>query len=186
MAIYVIQKCAMSVDGFIDDASNERLILSNKEDFERVNALRAECDAILVGAGTVRADNPKLQTKDSAKQPMKVTLTRSQDFDPNNNFIVYRPKAGEADVDLKHMLSDLEQKGVKKLLIEAGTTIGTAFLKAGLVNELQVSIAPFFVGDLAAPRMVGEGPFYHDKAHRMKLARVEQLGDMALLTYHLG
>src|SRR6185436_14965651 len=169
MAVYVIQKCAISLDGFINDASGKRLILSNPEDLERVDAVRAECDAILVGAGTVRADNPKLLVKKGDKQPIKVTLTRRNDFDPKNNFLVYRPEAGAKDVDLKFLLSDLQKRGVKKLLVEGGTNIGTAFLKARLVDELQVSIAPFFVGDSKAPRFVGEGPFYHDAMHRMEL-----------------
>ena len=185
MAVYVIQKCAMSLDGFIGDASDKRLILSNTADFERLDVVRADSDAILVGAGTVRADQPKLAVKKGGRQPIKVTLTRQSDFEPENNFLVYRPEAGAEDVDLKFLLADLEKRGVKKLLIEGGTQVGTAFLKEGLVNELQVSIAPFFVGDSKAPRFVGDGPFYHDAMHRMELAKVEKVGDMALLTYKL-
>ena len=176
----------MSLDGYIDDASPKRLILSNPEDLTRADAVRAQCDAILVGAGTVRKDNPRLQVKlPGAKQPIKVTLTCSADFDPKNDFLVYRPKPGAKEVDLKFLLSDIESRGVKKLLVEGGTVIGTAFLKAGLVDELQVSVAPFFVGDSKAPRFVGDGPFFHDATQRMNLENIEKVGDMALLTYKL-
>ena len=50
----------MSIDGYIDDARDTRLLLSNAADFDRVDAVRAGCDAILVGAHTIRRDNPRL------------------------------------------------------------------------------------------------------------------------------
>ena len=57
---YVLLSCAMSIDGYIDDTSPDRLILSNNEDLERVDEVRAGCDAILIGASTMRKDNPRL------------------------------------------------------------------------------------------------------------------------------
>ena len=57
---YTILSCGMSLDGYLDAATQERLVLSNEADLERVDAVRAECDAILVGAATVRNDNPRL------------------------------------------------------------------------------------------------------------------------------
>ena len=77
----------MSLDGYIDDASDQRLILSGPADLDRVDALRASCDAILVGAGTIRADNPRLLVRSAERRqaarvaagrpenPLKVTLT---------------------------------------------------------------------------------------------------------------
>ena len=57
---YVLLSCGMSIDGYLDNASGKRLLLSNDADFDRVDDVRASCDAILVGAGTVRLDNPRL------------------------------------------------------------------------------------------------------------------------------
>lgn len=55
---YTLLSCSMSIDGYIDDASDHRLLLSNDDDFDRVDAVRASCDAILVGAATIRVDDP--------------------------------------------------------------------------------------------------------------------------------
>lgn len=78
----------MSIDGFIDDTSNRRLLLSNQQDFDLADQERSLCDAILVGAGTIRADDPSLLVKSESRQnerlskglprhPRKVTLTKS-------------------------------------------------------------------------------------------------------------
>jgi 5-amino-6-(5-phosphoribosylamino)uracil reductase len=94
---YVLLSCAMSIDGHIDDSSPERLLLSNAEDFDRVDAVRATCDAILVGAATVRRDDPRLLIRSEARRQdrvarglpphlLKVTLTSSGDLSPSSNF----------------------------------------------------------------------------------------------------
>src|SRR6059058_1229598 len=94
---YVVLKCAASLDGFLDDASPRRLILSSEEDFERVDEVRASCDAILVGAGTVRADDPRLLVRSEERRrarvrggrpadPLKVTVTRSGGLGPAARF----------------------------------------------------------------------------------------------------
>jgi 5-amino-6-(5-phosphoribosylamino)uracil reductase len=87
----------MSIDGYIDDASSARLLLSNDADFDRVDAARAESDAILVGANTIRRDDPRLMVRAQARRdarvarglpptPMKVTLTEHGDMDPSAQF----------------------------------------------------------------------------------------------------
>ncbi len=57
---YTLLSCGMSIDGYLDGATGRRLLLSNDADLDRVDAVRARCDAILVGAATVRRDNPRL------------------------------------------------------------------------------------------------------------------------------
>jgi riboflavin-specific deaminase-like protein len=94
---YVLLSCAMSVDGYIDDTSPERLLLSNAADFDRVDEVRAHTDAILIGATTMRKDNPRLlvNSEDRRAQrvsrgeppyPLKVTLTATGDLDPDLKF----------------------------------------------------------------------------------------------------
>ncbi|MEE2046656.1 dihydrofolate reductase family protein, partial [Nocardiopsis tropica] len=90
---HTILSCAISVDGRIDDTTPERLRLSNEADFAEVDELRAGCDAILVGAGTLRADDPRLLVRSPALRArrrgegrtenlLKVLVTRSGEFDP--------------------------------------------------------------------------------------------------------
>jgi len=82
-------------------------------------------------------------------------------------------------------LKDLFARGVRTLLIEGGTTVNTLFLSAGLVDELRLAVAPFFVGDAGAPRFVGAGRFPHDSGRRMTLTKMERLGDVVVLWYLL-
>ena len=63
---YILLSCGMSIDGYLDNASSKRLLLSNQADLERVDAVRASSDAILVGAQTVRQDNPRLLVRSAA------------------------------------------------------------------------------------------------------------------------
>ena len=70
---YTLLSCGMSIDGYIDGATGERLLLSNAADFDRVDAVRASCDAILVGAETVRIDNPRLLVRSQARRDERAT-----------------------------------------------------------------------------------------------------------------
>lgn len=89
---YVLLSAAISVDGYLDDPSADRLLLSNADDFDRVDQVRAESDAILIGATTMRKDNPRLLVNSADRRakrvadgrpeyPLKVTVTASGDLD---------------------------------------------------------------------------------------------------------
>lgn len=97
MAIKVILSAAMSLDGYLDDVSPARLKLSSDEDWAAVRRLRASCDAILVGAGTIRSDNPSLVIRDDALRRKriaagmdaditKVAVSGSANLDPQSRF----------------------------------------------------------------------------------------------------
>lgn len=97
MRPYTILSCCMSLDGYLDDGRDERLLLSNEADFDRVDELRSRSDAILVGAATVRHDDPRLQVRSPARvsgrlacglppQPIKVTVTNRAKLDPETRF----------------------------------------------------------------------------------------------------
>ncbi|MCM6776949.1 dihydrofolate reductase family protein [Nocardia sp. CDC159] len=94
---YVVLSVAVSIDGYLDDASPERLLLSNAADFDRVDAVRADSDAILVGAETLRRDNPRLLVNSAVRRerrvaagkpeyPLKVTVTATGELDPALRF----------------------------------------------------------------------------------------------------
>ena len=69
---YTLLSCSMSIDGYLDSAMPRRLELSNQDDFDRVDAVRASCDAILVGAATVRNDNPRLVVRSTARRDERI------------------------------------------------------------------------------------------------------------------
>lgn len=193
----------MSVDGYIDDAGPDRLVLSNAADWARVDQVRAGVDAILVGANTIRRDNPRLLVRSGTANPVKVTITSSGDLDPNAQFFTTGEAAklvyatGDAagaftavatvvdcgpSVDLPWILADLRARGVRRLMVEGGGTVHTQFLTGGLADELQLAVAPVFVGDPDAPRFVHSGRF----GAPMTLASATPIGDLVLLRYLLG
>jgi len=217
---YVLLSVAMSVDGCIDDATDSRLILSNDADLDRVDEVRAGSDAILVGAGTIRRDNPALLVRSAARRggrvarglpasPARVTITGRGDLDPAARFftagegarLIYVPAAeqdrirarlalgdgveviGAGDpLSLGAVLADLARRGVRRLMVEGGGAVLAQFLAEGLADELNLVIAPVFVGDPAAPRIVGPG----GAGHRMHLAEARLIGDVVLLRYLPG
>jgi 5-amino-6-(5-phosphoribosylamino)uracil reductase len=219
---YVLLSCGMSIDGYLDDSTADRLLLSNEADFDRVDEVRAGSDAILVGAATVRQDNPRLLVRSAARRqarvaggrgpsPVKVTVTGSCGLDAGAAFftagevdkLVYcatpalpqaRAKLGEVatvidggdPVDLHRVTADLAGRGIERLMVEGGGSMHTQFLAAGLVDELQLVIAPFFVGDSRAPRFVSDGSFPWGPRRPARLAETRQIGDVVLLRYALS
>lgn len=219
---YVLVSCATSIDGYIDDATGQRLLLSNDADFDRVDEVRAGCDAILVGAATIRKDNPRLLVRSAARRasrvalglpasPIKVTITGQGVLDPSAQFftsgdtekIVYTTSAMVATVtaslggvatikdagtpiNLARVLGDLADLGVRKIMVEGGGSVHTQFLTAGLVDELHLVVAPFFVGDSQAPRFVDDGRFPWNRDHPARLAEAVTIGNVVLLRYALS
>jgi riboflavin-specific deaminase-like protein len=140
--------CAVSLDGCLDDASPERLILSGPQDLDEVDELRSAADAILVGAGTIRADNPRLLVRDGARvaareaegrppHPLRVTVTATGDLDPAARFfagpgipLVYAPAA--AAPAARRNLRD------KAVVIDAGAELSLAAVLHDLYTERTV------------------------------------------------
>ncbi|MFG2933532.1 dihydrofolate reductase family protein [Streptomyces achromogenes] len=213
---YVLLSAAVSLDGYLDDTGPERLLLSSPADFDRVDGVRASVDAILVGAGTIRADNPRLLVNSAERRaarraagrpeyPLKVTVTGSGDLDPAANFwhtggdkLVYTTARGAAraarllgaaaDVvplgpalDWRALLEHLHDvRGVRRLMVEGGGTVHTQLLQQGLADELQLVLAPLFVGDPAAPRLFGPGAY---QGGRLRLLDTRRIEDVVLMRY---
>ncbi|MCU6482605.1 RibD family protein [Arthrobacter sp. A2-55] len=219
---YTLLSCCMSLDGYIDDAGQDRLLLSNGPDFERVDAVRASCDAIMVGAATIRADNPRLLVRSRALagertarglpgSPVKVTVTGAGRLDPEANFfaddgaqkLVYCASecapamslalGGAATVvdagspvRMAAVSEDLHGRGIRRLMVEGGSQVHTQFLAGGLADELQLVVAPFFVGDSRAPRLVGDAAFPWNPGRHARLVETLPLGNAVLLRYALS
>lgn len=143
---HVLLSCAMSIDGYIDDASPNRLLISNDEDFNRVDQVRAESDAILVGANTIRLDNPRLLVRSAdrvrdrvargmAPHPTKVTATGSGDLDPSSNFFT----AGDG-LKLVYCSSPAQAKlrevvGDRATVVDAGDPVDFHVMLADLARR---------------------------------------------------
>ncbi|MEV4767497.1 dihydrofolate reductase family protein [Micromonospora chokoriensis] len=181
---YVLLSCAASIDGYIDDASDQRLLLSNEDDLDRVDAVRASCDAILVGAGTVRRDDPRLLVRSADRRaervatgrpesPAKVTLTAQGDLDPTARFFT----AGES-TRLVYCATGAVEKARERLghlatVVDAGEPVDPGWMLGDLatrgVRRLMVEgggtvHAQFLAAGLAdelhlvvAPFFVGDG-----------------------------
>lgn len=213
---YVLLSAAVSLDGYLDDTGPERLLLSSPADFDRVDEVRASVDAILIGAGTIRADNPRLLVNSPERRaarvadgrtayPLKVTVTATGDLDPAANFwhtggekLVYTTDKGAerasralgrtADVvslgpglDWRALLEHLHDVcGVRRLMVEGGGTVHTQLLQQGLADEVQLVLAPLFVGDPAAPRLFGPGAY---QGGRLRLTETRRIEDVVLMRY---
>jgi 5-amino-6-(5-phosphoribosylamino)uracil reductase len=136
----------MSIDGYIHDGTDRRLLLSNDADFDRVDEVRAGCDAILVGAATIRQDNPRLLVRSPARQvarvargqppsPAKVTLTGQGDLDPGAAFF----RTGDVD-KIVYAASPVaakvrERVGEVATVIDAGDPVELAQVLANLAGR---------------------------------------------------
>ncbi|MGW0084028.1 dihydrofolate reductase family protein [Streptomyces sp. NPDC003393] len=218
---YVLLSAAVSLDGYLDDTGPDRLLLSSPADFDRVDEVRASVDAILVGAGTLRADNPRLLVNSPERRaarvaagrpeyPLKVTVSASGELDPEARFwhtggekIVYTTDKGaqrlrEAGVgaraghgvdivalgdalDWRLLLEHLHDvRGVRRLMVEGGGTVHTQLLQRQLADEVQLVLAPLFVGDPRAPRLFGPGAY---QGGRLRRVETRAIGDVVLVRY---
>ncbi|MFJ2906171.1 dihydrofolate reductase family protein [Streptomyces sp. NPDC087212] len=212
---YVLLSAAVSLDGYLDDAGPDRLLLSSPADFDRVDEVRASVDAILVGAGTIRADNPRLLVNSPERRaarvadgrspyPLKVTVSGSGELDPDAQFwhtgdakVVYSTDKGAAraralslaadivalgpDLDWRALFTHLhEEYGVRRLMVEGGGRIHTQLLQQGLADELQLVVAPLFVGTPHAARLFGPGAY---QPGRLRLVETRQIEDVVLMRY---
>ena len=184
---YTLLSCCVSIDGYIGNAAS-RLLLSNDADFDRVDAVRASCDAILVGAETVRVDNPRLLVRSQTRRderaarglpgsPAKVTVTRGRSSMLartssgrrrrearllRHSTAGGRPSAAGGRCDRRrrrrrrgdgHAHQRPRCARCDRLMVEGGGTVHTQFLTEDIVDELQLTVAPFFVGDSDAPQV---------------------------------
>ena len=198
----------MSADGKIALPSRKQIKLSNQEDLHRVNELRENCDAILVGIGTVIEDNPKLTVKggeDFSRNPLRIVLdTKGRTpLDSNildsqaktiiavgDNCIIEKLgnaeiiKCGSDKINIKQLINNLANRGIKNILVEGGETVLWSFLNENLFDEINIFVASMIVGGEKTPPMAGGSGFATKlEALKLNLETVEKLGDGVLLTY---
>jgi diaminohydroxyphosphoribosylaminopyrimidine deaminase / 5-amino-6-(5-phosphoribosylamino)uracil reductase len=166
---HVTYKAAIALDGRV--VVPGRRWVSNEDSRRLVHELRASVDAVAVGMGTVRADNPRLDARDvdAAKQPRRLAFGHGQAG------AELELRTGPLEDEL-HALGD---EGVQSLLLEGGPTLATAFLEAGLVDKLMLFVAPVVSG--SGPRYLGELP----ASFQVHDLRAQALGADVLLEGYL-
>ena len=176
---WVVLKLAATLDGRIAAPDATSRWITGPEARADVHRLRAESDAVLVGAGTVRADDPELTVRDwhppsgvtpRSSQPLRVVLGAA----PSEARV---HPALEMDGSPEQVLGDLGERGVVQLLVEGGAITAAAFHRAGLVDHYAVYLAPaLFGGDDAHPMFAGPGVPTIDELWRGEINAVTRLG----------
>jgi diaminohydroxyphosphoribosylaminopyrimidine deaminase/5-amino-6-(5-phosphoribosylamino)uracil reductase len=146
----VVLKLAMTLDGYL--VVPGRRWVTGEVARGEVQKLRAGCDAILVGAETLRKDNPKLTVRKGrvGEQPWRVVVTRSGKLPKGANLFRDRYKDRTLVYQRKkwsEVLKDLHRRGVSRLLVEGGAEVAVGLIKAGKVNEVVLYLAPILVGE---------------------------------------
>jgi len=197
---YTIIVSEVTVDGKLTlrkgRSSKEIMQFMDEEANRYLHELRAKVDGIMVGAETIRTDNPFLTVRYvEGKNPTRIVPTSKADIPLDANILkkdaptiivtskkapqekvdTIREKAevlivGEDSVDLVEMMNQLYQKGIKSLMVEGGSTLNWNLIRLGLVDEVRLIHIPFIVGGSDTPTLVGgEGFYSFDEVVKLKL-----------------
>jgi diaminohydroxyphosphoribosylaminopyrimidine deaminase/5-amino-6-(5-phosphoribosylamino)uracil reductase len=174
----VILKLASSLDGRTAAPDGTSQWITGTEARLDVHRLRADSDAICVGAGTIRADDPTLTVRlpeiersSGDTEPLRVVLGTA----PSDAAV---QPCLEMQGDLLGILDDLGSRGVLQLLVEGGATVAHAFHTAGLVDRYVLYMAPaFFGGDDGVPVFSGPGADTIDALRRGRIVEMRRVGD---------
>jgi diaminohydroxyphosphoribosylaminopyrimidine deaminase/5-amino-6-(5-phosphoribosylamino)uracil reductase len=178
---FVIAKCGMSLDGRLTRPTGEPRWITGRDPRRNAHQLRASVDAVLVGAETVRTDNPRLTVRGvrGARQPWRVVLTRSGELPRRAHLfsdkfaartLIYKRKS------LASVLKDLGKRGVTSVLIEGGGEVLGEALDKRLIDKVQIYLGPILTGGpvLAFP---GKGTGETTDSLRLREIEYQQIGE---------
>ncbi len=174
---WVTLKIAQTVDGRIAAITGHSRWITSKKSRTYAHMMRATHDAVLVGAGTVIADDPMLNVRHvRGRNPVRIVLDTNLSISPDSKIIntpnaaatwvfcapknqqlpswagkenvdiIILPRNSEGKVDLAEMLDRISRRGIMSLMVEGGSLVWTAFLAEGLVDKIEVMIAPIIIG----------------------------------------
>jgi diaminohydroxyphosphoribosylaminopyrimidine deaminase/5-amino-6-(5-phosphoribosylamino)uracil reductase len=201
---WITVKAAISYDGDMALLNGESRWISGPESRKRAHMMRAENDAVLIGVGTVLADNPALTVRDvDGRSPLRVILDRNLDTPPDSEVLkgggcvifagrsadgereralldrgaeVIRQEKQEGRVRLAGVVSELASRGVNYLMVEGGPRVISSFINERLVDEFSLFAAPKILG--RGISLSGEVILANmEEAISMKNVRVSMIGD---------
>jgi diaminohydroxyphosphoribosylaminopyrimidine deaminase/5-amino-6-(5-phosphoribosylamino)uracil reductase len=206
---YVTLKAAVTLDGRIATRTGDARWVTGEGARRWVHRLRDRVDAVLVGAGTARADDPRLTTRlpgGRGRDPLRVVLDTElrlpgrlallRPSSPAPTLVAHasarvrrtapgveliRCRRGRGGVDLRDLLAKLAARGVTHLLVEGGARVHARFLEAGLVDRMAIFVAPKIAGADGVPLVAGRGPARMADALRLDEVEFERLGDDLLV-----
>lgn len=211
---WVVAKWAMTLDGKIASRSGDASWVTGELARQRVHEVRNALDAILVGANTVRLDNPRLTCRiEGGRDPIRVVLDSHLSVDPSSRVfetpgtivfcastapvtsytpflargaeLVSVPRV-DGKLDVMAVLTELGARGIMSVLVEGGGAVLGSFLDAGAIDRVMVFIAPKIVGGAqAASPIAGLGFETMGQARRLNSPRVERLGEDVLVAGNL-
>lgn len=186
---FVTLKTASTLDGRVAAADGTSRWITGDAARRDVHRLRASCDAVLVGTGTVLADDPSLTVRDvpipETGQPLRVVMGQR---DLPSGSALLGPEAETLHLrtrEVDEVLAVLHAREVRHLLIEGGPTVAAAFLRAGAVDEVVWYVAPAVLGS-GAPAMADLGISGISAAVRLQDVSVAQVGPDARISGRVG
>ena len=183
---FVIAKCGMSLDGHLTRPPGESRWLTSESSRSHAHGLRTLVDAVIVGAETIRRDNPRLTVRKGPRrtQPWRVILTKSgrlpqsaKVFRDSNRerTLVYRNQS------LRAVLRDLGRREITSVLIEGGGDVLSQALDQKLIDKVQIYIAPIFTGG-GVLAFGGNGAASTQRSLRLDSPRYERIGPDICIT----
>jgi diaminohydroxyphosphoribosylaminopyrimidine deaminase/5-amino-6-(5-phosphoribosylamino)uracil reductase len=189
---FVTWKYAASLDGRVAAPDGSSRWVSGPEARADAHRLRAECDAVAVGIGTVLTDDPRLTVRDddgapAARQPLRVVLDTSGRT-PHDAAVLDETAPTlvlsgadlpvvDGRLDPHAVLGVLHDRGIVHVLLEGGPTVAMSFVQAELVDRVVGYIAPILIGGGGLPALGGEGAPSIDKAWPFRVDEVTRLGN---------
>lgn len=206
----IFTNTAISLDGKITTRYFERLTLGSREDWRKMSEIRNQADAVVVGGKTFRnwvvplipSEEHINQDQMKIEKIWNVVVTRSFDLPFTEEFLNEEkisplvitdytgdlsacpvPVAKFETVEPEKIVNHLKSLGIKNVLIEGGGELIFQFLKAGLVDDLYVTLCPWLIGGTEAPSLVSGEGFLKDEMKALELLSEERIGDEIFLHY---
>jgi diaminohydroxyphosphoribosylaminopyrimidine deaminase/5-amino-6-(5-phosphoribosylamino)uracil reductase len=185
---FVTWKYAAGLDGQVAAEDGSSRWITGPEARRDVHRLRHESDAVLVGVGTVLADDPALTVRDlpngarPTRQPLRVVLDRSGRTPADAHVLDAAAETVVSAEKPRDVLADLFDRGVRSVLMEGGPTVAGSFWSEGLVDKVVGYVAPVLLGSGAWPVVRGTGQHTIADAVRLRLDEAVRVGDDLRLT----